>query len=253
MINFKSKNRSDCSCFFVVHIKRTANGFLQSWGKAMRFYIATGLVNAEHARKAADVFAPQRAWTDVRLTTHGDIRHEGAERMSRSCFQRTARRPRRRACRCPSSRRARHTYRTWRCSRNTQQQAHNTLERNRWWIRIRQPHMHVLFSPCGGTRCLPLWGTSWNSEHRPHWLRFKLCGLILRFYPTNRDWPGCCKRLFACGSPFSKIPLRIKVPNKFLQQHRKRSPISAKKDYSEHPFVNSTAVFLLIRTFDDWN
>ncbi len=27
--------------------------------------------------------------------------------------------------------------------------------------------------------------------------------------------------------------------------------LSAKKDYSEHPFVNSTAVFLLIRTFDD--
>gem|GEM_PF-2268261 len=27
MINFKSKNRSDCSCFFVVHIKRTANGY----------------------------------------------------------------------------------------------------------------------------------------------------------------------------------------------------------------------------------
>lgn len=97
----------------------------------MRFYIATGLVNAEHARKAAEVLRRNGHEQTYDWTTHGDIRHEGAERMSRSCFQRTARRPRRRACRCPSSRRARHTYRTWRCSRNTQQQAHNTLERNR--------------------------------------------------------------------------------------------------------------------------
>ena len=86
MINFKSKNRSDCSCFFVVHIKRTANGFLQSGGKAMRFYIATVLVNAEHARKAAEVLRRNGHEQTYDWTTHGDIRHEGAERMSEVAF-----------------------------------------------------------------------------------------------------------------------------------------------------------------------
>lgn len=48
----------------------------------MRFYIATGLVNAEHARKAAEVLRRNGHEQTYDWTTHGDIRHEGAERMS---------------------------------------------------------------------------------------------------------------------------------------------------------------------------
>lgn len=97
----------------------------------MRFYIATGLVNAEHARKAAEVLRRNGHEQTYDWTTHGDIRHEGAERMSEVAFNELRAVRDAELCRCPSSRRARHTYRTWRCSRNTQQQAHNTLERNR--------------------------------------------------------------------------------------------------------------------------
>lgn len=44
----------------------------------MRFYIATGLVNAEHARKAAEVLRRNGHEQTYDWTTHGDIRHEGA-------------------------------------------------------------------------------------------------------------------------------------------------------------------------------
>ena len=52
----------------------------------MRFYIATGLVNAEHARKPADVLRRNGHEQTYEWTTHGDIRHEGAERMSEVAF-----------------------------------------------------------------------------------------------------------------------------------------------------------------------
>lgn len=52
----------------------------------MRFYIATGLVNAEHARKAAEVLRRNGHEQTYDWTTHGDIRHEGAERMSEVAF-----------------------------------------------------------------------------------------------------------------------------------------------------------------------